>query len=74
MYRVRIIGSYGVDGKASKTAALTKFSVTLTLSQSGGAYYAHPLALSHLKNSVIMPLANSFLQHLLDKSKTNAET
>ena len=37
-------------------APLPKFSETLTLSQSKGADYAHPLALLGLKNSVIMPL------------------
>ena len=37
---------------AGKTAALPKISDTLILSQSG-ADYAHPLALPHLKLSVI---------------------
>ena len=34
-----------INGKADKAAALPKFSDTLTLSQPGGADYAHPLAL-----------------------------
>ena len=34
-----------INGKAGKAAALPKFSDTLTLSQPGGADYAHPLAL-----------------------------
>ena len=46
-----------INGKADKAAALPKFSETLTLSQPGGAHYAHPLALPHLKISVITPLA-----------------
>ena len=32
-----------INGKADKAAALPKFSDLLTLSQSGGADYAHPL-------------------------------
>ena len=32
-----------INGKADKAAALPKFSDMLTLSQSGGADYAHPL-------------------------------
>ena len=42
-----------INGKADKTAALPKLSDALTLSELGGADYAHPLALSHLKFSVI---------------------
>ena len=45
-----------INGKAGKAAALPKFSDTLTLSQSGGADYASPLALSHLKKFLITPL------------------
>ena len=45
-----------INGKAGKAAASPKFSDTLTLSQSGGADYAPPLALSHLKIFVITPL------------------
>ena len=42
-----------INGKAGKAAALPKFSDTLTLSQSGEANYAQPLALPHLKFFVI---------------------
>jgi hypothetical protein len=45
-----------INGKAGKSAALTKFSDTLTLSQPKRADYAHPLELPCLKNSEIMPL------------------
>ena len=34
-----------INGKAGKAAALPKFSDMLTLSQPGGADYAHPLTL-----------------------------
>ena len=34
-----------INGKAGKAATLPKFSDALTLSQPGGADYAHPLAL-----------------------------
>ena len=34
-----------INGKAGKAAALPKFSDMLTLSQPGGAYYAHTLGL-----------------------------
>ena len=34
-----------INGKAGKVAALHKFSDMLSLSQPGGADYAHPLAL-----------------------------
>ena len=40
----------------SSLAALPKFSDMLTLSQLGGADYAQPLALTHLKIFVITPL------------------
>ena len=39
-----------ISGMVGKAAALSKFSDELTLSQPEGAYYAHPLALPHLKN------------------------
>ena len=46
-----------ISGKAGKAVALPKFSDTLTLSQlGGGADYAQPLALPHLKCFVITPL------------------
>ena len=45
-----------INGKTGKAAALPKFSDMLTLSQSGGANYAQPLALPHLKFFVITPL------------------
>ena len=45
-----------INGKAGKAAALPKFSDLLTLSQSGWADYAQPLALLGLKNYVIKPL------------------
>ena len=45
-----------INGKTGKAAALPKFLDKLTLSQSGGADYAKPLALPHLKISVITPL------------------
>ena len=38
-----------INGKAGKTAALPKFSDTLTLSRPEGADYAHRLALPCLK-------------------------
>ena len=45
-----------IHGKAGKAAAFPKFSDILTQSQSGGGVdYAHPLALPHLKFSVITP-------------------
>ena len=46
-----------INGKAGKAAALPNFSDTLTLSQSKGADYAHPLALLGQKKSVITPLS-----------------
>ena len=45
-----------IKGKTGKATALPKFSDTLTLSQPEGPDYAQPLALPHLKISVIMPL------------------
>ena len=45
-----------INGKAGKAATLPEFSDTLTLSQPGGANYAHPLALPHKKKSVITTL------------------
>lgn len=45
--------------------ALSKFSDTLTLSQPGpeeGADYAHPLALPHLKISLISPVMSEYGQ------------
>ena len=36
-----------INGKADKAADLPKFLDTLTLSQSGGSDYAHPLALDY---------------------------
>ena len=45
-----------INGKADKAAALPKFSDTLTLSQSEGADYVHPLALPPLQIFVIPPL------------------
>ena len=46
-----------INGKAGKAAVLSKISDTLTLSQPGrGADYARPLALLHLKFSMITPL------------------
>ena len=38
-----------INGRAGKTAALIKFSDTLTLPQPRGEDYAHQLALPHLK-------------------------
>ena len=46
--RARFITAGVINGKAGKTAALPKFSDTLTLSQSE-ADYAHSLVLLHLK-------------------------
>ena len=37
-----------MNSKAGKAAALPKFSDMLTLYQSGGTDYPHPLALPHL--------------------------
>jgi hypothetical protein len=45
-----------INDKAVKAAALPEFSDTLSLSQPGGADYAHPLVLSCLKKSLIPPL------------------
>ena len=55
------VGSTGgvIYSKAGKAAALPKSSDTLTLSQSGGADYAQPLDLPHLKKIVITPLYQS---------------
>jgi hypothetical protein len=39
-----------INGKAGNAAALTKFLDMLTLSQSGGAEYAQPLALPQKNN------------------------
>ena len=52
-----------INGKAGKAAALPKFSDTLTLSQSGGADYAQPLDLPHLKFFVITPLYHGVFVH-----------
>ena len=41
-----------INGKAGKTVGLPKFSDTLTLSQSGGADYAPPLAFVSPKKSL----------------------
>jgi hypothetical protein len=51
--------------------ALHKFSDMLTLSQSGGADYAQPLALPHLKCFVITPLIKSVVDFLCNNQKKN---
>ena len=47
-----------ISGKAGKAAALPKFLDSLTIFQrwGGGADYAHPLALPHVKHFWITPL------------------
>ena len=50
-----------INGKAGKAAALPRFLDMLTLSQPGGAGYAHQLTLPHLKVSVSMSLHFRFL-------------
>ena len=63
-----------INGKAGKTAALPKFSDTLTLSQSRGQIISQPLALPHLKSLrdyapaafVIITLTEMFHRKFLD--------
>ena len=55
-FQRRLIDRGVINGKTGKAVAIPKFSDMLTLSQTGGADYAHPLALLALKNSLIMPL------------------
>ena len=46
--------------KGGNAAALPKFSDMLNISQSGGADYAHPLALPHLNFFLITPVSLTF--------------
>ena len=46
------------NGQAVKAAALPKFPDMLTLSQSGGADHAQPLALPHLRDYVPLICTN----------------
>ena len=53
-----------INGKAGKAPALSKFLDMSTLSQSGRADYAQPLALPHLKYFVITPLVYLYFYQL----------
>ena len=59
-----------INGKAGKAAALPKFLDALTLSQSGAADYAQPLALPYLKNRDYAPgvnlLSYEYIRHLVE--------